>query len=203
MPAEEDRVRELLRQAYHAAENSPWDLSPEAIRARRRRFAVALPEPKLLAAVAAVAILIVTGFFVIGNPTSHNASVGSMPSTTTTVLSSTPTLVVTPSTNLRNGQTIRVSVSNWPPGKAHLSECASAADVGAQGCGAQVAAQPFAVIEYGSGAAAFTVTSQAALGPLSSATQNCTTGCVLVATGGVNPSTGRSGLAYAPISFAP
>jgi hypothetical protein len=117
---------------------------------------VALPDPKLLAAVAAVAILIVTGSFVIGNPPSHNASVGSIPSTTTTILTSTPTLAVTPSTNLRNGQTIRVAASNWPPGKAHLSECASAAGVGAQGCGAQVAAQPFVVIEAGSGTAIFT-----------------------------------------------
>jgi hypothetical protein len=203
MPTEEDRVRELVRQVYHSAEDAPWDLSPEAIRGGRRRYAVALPDPKLLAAVAAVAILIVTGFFVIGHPTSHNPSVSSLPSTTTTVLSSTPTLVVTPSTNLRSGQTIRVAVSNWPPGKAHLSECASAADVGAQGCGAQVAAQPFAVIEYGSGTATFTVTSQAAVGSLTPATQNCTTGCVLVATGGVNPGTGRPGLAYVPISFAP
>lgn len=118
MPTEEDRVRELLRQAYQSAENAPWDLSPEAIRGRRRRYSVALPDPKLLAAVAAVAVLIVTGFFVIGNPPSHNASVSSIPSTTTTILTSTPTLVVTPSTNLRNGQTIRVLLCRTgPPGR--------------------------------------------------------------------------------------
>ena len=58
---------------------------------------------------------------------------------------------------MHNGEVVHVSVSGFPPGKAFLSECASPADVSAEGCGAQLAAQPFVEIENGSGTESFTV----------------------------------------------
>lgn len=51
-----------------------------------------------------------------------------------------------------------VTVSGFPPGKAHLSECAAASEANSLGCGVQMAAQPFVMIENGGGAQPFTVT---------------------------------------------
>ncbi|MGO8871228.1 MAG: neocarzinostatin apoprotein domain-containing protein [Acidimicrobiales bacterium] len=117
-------------------------------------------------------------------------------------MSVAPKLVVTPSTDLHDGETVHVAVSNWPPGKAWISECASAADVNRIGCGVQLAQQPFAVIEHGSGSTTFTVRSHAATGPLTSQTEACTARCVVVAAGDA-AATGQLGPATAPISFAP
>jgi hypothetical protein len=97
-------------------------------------------------------------------------------------------LDVVPMTNLHNGEVVVVSVSGFPPGKAFLSECASATDVNVIGCGAQLAAQPFVEIEGGGGTERFTVNDHAASAPLTSQPGAvCTTQCVLVATSGENP----------------
>jgi hypothetical protein len=110
-------------------------------------------------------------------------------------------VTVSPAMGLRNGQTVQVTVSGFPPGKAHLSECVSASEANPLGCGVQPAAQPFVVIENGGGTAPFTVTAQAPTGPLESGTSLCSTGCVLVATAGES-SSGPGGWARVPISFA-
>lgn len=84
-----------------------------------------------------------------------------------------------------------------------MSECASAADANPQGCGGQLAAQPFVVIEDGAGSVPFTVMNRAAVAPLSSGeTTACSTGCVLVATAGAYAS-GLQVVVAAPIAFAP
>jgi hypothetical protein len=99
---------------------------------------------------------------------------------------------VSPNVDLHDGEVIHVSVSGFPPGKAFLSECASPADVSAEGCGAQLAAQPFVEIENGGGTTNFTVTSQAATTPLTpQPSVSCTKQCVLVATSGVPASGAR------------
>jgi len=112
-----------------------------------------------------------------------------------------PIVTVSPATGLRNGQTVQVTVSGFPPGKAHLSECASASEVNPLGCGVQLAAQPFVVVENGGGTQPFTVTDQAPTAPLVPGAAPCATGCVLVATAGES-SSGPGGFATAPISFA-
>ena len=110
-------------------------------------------------------------------------------------------LHVVPVTNLHNGEVVVVSVSGFPPGKAFLSECASAADVNVIGCGAQLAAQPFVEIEGGGGTERFTVSVHAASAPLTSQpTALCTTQCVLVATSGENPS-GLEHIATVSLTF--
>lgn len=117
------------------------------------------------------------------------------PSTTTAVSASTASglvLHVAPSTNLHNGEVVRVSVSGYPPGKAFLSQCAAAMDVNALGGGTQLAAQPFIAIENGAGSGNFTVTDRAASRPVSSQpSATCTNQCVLVATSGVPASVVR------------
>ena len=53
-----------------------------------------------------------------------------------------PTVHVSPSTGLHDGQTVTVAVTGFGVGaKVWLSECASASDVSGEGCGAQLAAQ--------------------------------------------------------------
>jgi hypothetical protein len=123
-------------------------------------------------------------------------------SSTSTTVARHPMVTVMPDSGLRDGQTVRVTVSGFPPGKAFLSECASLSGANPIGCGAQLAAQPFVVIENGGGTVSFTVTVRAAMAQLSSATATCTTGCVVVATAGES-SSGAGGVATAPISFAP
>ena len=94
-----------------------------------------------------------------------------------------------------------MSVSGFPPGKALLSECASPADVSAEGCGAQLAAQPFVEIENGGGTASFTVANQAATTPLTPhPSVSCTNQCVLVATSGV-PASGVRHIQTASLAF--
>jgi hypothetical protein len=128
----------------------------------------------------------------------------SMASSTTSTSISTASglaLHVTPNVNLHNGEVVHVSVSGFPPGKAFLSECASVADVSAEGCGAQLAAQPFAEIESGSGTQNFTVANQAATMPLTpQPSLSCTNQCVLVATSGV-PASGAQHTQTATLAF--
>jgi len=110
-------------------------------------------------------------------------------------------LHVAPNVNLHNGEVLHVSVSGFPPGKAFLSECASVADVSGEGCGAQLAAQPFVEIEDGSGTQSFTAADQAATMPLTPRPSvSCTNQCVLVATSGV-PASGTQHIQTATLTL--
>jgi hypothetical protein len=110
-------------------------------------------------------------------------------------------LHVAPNVNLHNGEIVHVSVSGFPAGKAFLSECASVVDSGAQGCGAQLAAQPFVEIQNGAGTGSFTVANQTASTPLSpQPSASCTKQCVLVATSGT-PASGAKHIQTATLLF--
>ena len=126
-------------------------------------------------------------------------------SSTTSTSPTTPSglaVHVSPNVNLHNSEVVHVSVSGFPPGKAFLSECASVADVSAEGCGAQLAAQPFVVIENGAGTATFTIANQAVSAPLTTEPSVlCTDQCVLVATSGV-PASGTKHIQTASLAFA-
>jgi hypothetical protein len=98
-----------------------------------------------------------------------------------------PTVTVSPSNNLHNGEKVSVTVSGFDIGaKFFLSECADARDVNSGGCGQQLAAQPFGLTNMlGTGSYDFDVKSTVAandyhLRPL----YRCRDDCVLVATGG-------------------
>lgn len=109
-------------------------------------------------------------------------------------------LSVNPSRHLTDGETVQVSVTGFAGGgKFWISECASAADANAAGCGQQLAAQPFGVTDTsGTGSRGFTVTSTAPTSPYdTSSTRPCTDECVIVATMGVSYP-----FADAPITFA-
>ena len=111
-----------------------------------------------------------------------------------------PSVAVTPSSALTAGQQVQVHVSGFDiGGKVFLSECSSAAAANADGCGEQLAAQPFILTdESRSGSGTFTVESTAAGKPYNTADAiPCTTNCVLLATGGSG-----GGFAVAPLSFA-
>lgn len=110
-----------------------------------------------------------------------------------------PKVVVTPSTNLVDGQSVEVSVSGFGVGgKFFLSECSNAKDANSAGCGLQLAAQPMGVTNSsGQGNVIFRVSSVASGRPYSNSQLSlCTTKCVLVVTLGIN-----FGYAYAPLTF--
>jgi hypothetical protein len=124
------------------------------------------------------------------SPTAQSTTTSSTSSRASTTTAVDLVLHISPTTNLHGGESVRVSVAGFPPGKAYLSECASVADVNPLGCGAQLAAQPFVEVENGTGSTIFTVSNQAASNPLSAEpTARCTNQCVLVATSGA-PSSG-------------
>jgi hypothetical protein len=110
------------------------------------------------------------------------------------------TVGVSPSTSLRSGQKVRVSVSGfWPGGKFWLSECSTANYLRTTTyCGGQLAAQPFGMASYtGTGKFVFTVQARAGSNLKNSKTVTCEAQCVLVVTSG-------DGLtADAPLSFVP
>ena len=113
--------------------------------------------------------------------------------------SRSPTLSITSSTGLRNGQVIEVHVSGFGIGrKVFLSECGSESDANDAGCGQQLAAQPSLVTNAKrNGSGTFRVTTVAGTRPYDmQGSVPCTNSCVLVATGGV-------GLAFAttPLTF--
>lgn len=83
MPTDPESVEDLVRQTYQSAENAPWELAPEDIRARRRRRVLAMSDPKAIALVTAAAVLIVVGFFAL-RPASHTSIVAVTPPTSTT-----------------------------------------------------------------------------------------------------------------------
>lgn len=124
-------------------------------------------------------------------------------STTTTVApaaTQNPKVQVTPSTNLKDGEMVEVEVTGFEiGGKFFVSECATAADANSDGCGTQLAAQPFGLTNNSrAGSQGFTVTSMAPTSPYNtSSTHPCTDQCVIVATVGTG-----YGYAYAPISFS-
>jgi hypothetical protein len=91
---------------------------------------------------------------------------------------------VAPATDLHDGEVVQVDVASHPA-RYFFSECAAAMDVNALGSGAQLAAQPFVVVENGATTGSFTMTQQAASTPLSpQPSTSCTNQCVLVATPG-------------------
>jgi hypothetical protein len=112
-----------------------------------------------------------------------------------------PTVAITPSTHLHDGQTVEVHITGFGVGgKVFLSECASAAEATDLGCGAELAAQPFLVTDDGrAGSASFTVRAGADGSPLSvGLLTRCKDQCVLVATiGGGYP------FIATPIAFDP
>jgi len=117
-----------------------------------------------------------------------------------TISGTTPTVSVSPSTNLHDGERVTVSVNGFGIGaKFWISECFSKADVTAQGCGQQLAAQPFGMSGMqGSGSYEFTVSTRAATAPYDPASVvSCLNHCVLMATS-ASPT-----FASAPLSFAP
>ena len=109
----------------------------------------------------------------------------------------TPKVIVTPSTDLTNGETVEVSVTGFGVGgKFWISECASAADASTAGCG--TAFSTFGMTRAtGSGSQELTVSSTARSGPTTtSSTTPCSGQCVVVATAGIG-----YGYASAPITF--
>ena len=110
-----------------------------------------------------------------------------------------PTVSVSPSTGLVDGQVVTVHVTGFGVGgKVFLSECSSAQAATSLGCGAELAAQTLLVTDDSrQGSATFTVTAHASAGPVpADGVQTCSTDCVIVATlGGGYP------FVVAPISF--
>ena len=207
--SDEERVRLVVREMLAVDPGSEAFPDPSEIRKAggwRWRHRI---DPKVVVAVAAVVLLVATlvvaGPFRPG-PNRQRVTV-SNPTVTTSPPSTSPTsglvLHIAPATNLKDGEVVQVNVSGFPPGKVFLSECGAAADVNALGCGAQLAAQPFVVIENGAGTGSFTVTHQAASTPLSpQPSTTCTNQCVLVATSGV-PASGTRHIQTVTLAFGP
>ena len=111
-----------------------------------------------------------------------------------------PTVTISPSTHLKDGQTVEVRVTGFGVGgKVWLSECASAAAATDLGCGEQLAGQPFLVTDDRRAGAASLVVRASAPGEALSASRAspCVDQCVVVATlGGGYP------YVVAPIAFA-
>jgi hypothetical protein len=118
-----------------------------------------------------------------------------------------PAVAITSSTGLRDGQVIEVHVSGFGVGgKVYLSECGTASDANAAGCGQQLAAQPFLVTNAkGNGSGTFRVTTVAGTRPYDKqGTVPCTNSCVLVATGGVGVAFASTPLTFsAPVPTTP
>lgn len=90
MLAEEEQVRELVRQMYEKSEHSPWSVSAEDIRSQRRLRTIQMPSPKLLVLIAAAALLVavVVGVSLGSRKDRHPVAVAptstTLPSSTTT-----------------------------------------------------------------------------------------------------------------------
>lgn len=109
-----------------------------------------------------------------------------------------PKVTVTPSTELKDGQGVNVSVSGFgESGKVFLSQCDHAEDANVLGCGPQLAAQPFIITGTDrSGSASFVVGESAASKPYdTTSVEPCMALCVIVAT------QGDGAWAVAPIAF--
>jgi hypothetical protein len=106
-----------------------------------------------------------------------------------TVAGSTQTMHVTPSGNLHSGEKVRVSVTGFGlDTKFWLAECVSSAEVSKDGCGEQLAAQPFGETNMdGAGSYTFTVRDTALSAPYRAGVlRRCTDQCVLVTDDGLN-----------------
>ena len=115
-------------------------------------------------------------------------------------VSTAPMVAVAPETDLVDGGWVKASVTGFGVAqKVYLSECDSAEQANALGCGPQLAAQPFILTDgHGSGSTTFVVHIEASAGPLTSTTgSRCAQLCIIVATLGAN-----GAWAVAPIGFA-
>ena len=104
-----------------------------------------------------------------------------------------------PSTNLVDGEKIKVTVTGFEKGgKLFVSEGATAADASSAGCGEQLAAQPFIITDdSGDGTETFSVSPVSGTKPYNTTcTQTRTDQCVLLVTAGI-----KYGYANAPLSF--
>ena len=81
MQTDEQEFAELVRGAYERAEATPWEMGPEQIRAGRRHRAMAFPDPKVIALVAAAIVLFAFGIFFLRPSPSRTSS---PPASTTT-----------------------------------------------------------------------------------------------------------------------
>ena len=116
------------------------------------------------------------------------------------LMPSQPTVTVTPSQGLRDGQAVTVTVTGFGGGrKIFLSECSTTAAANPEGCGAQLAAQPFiAADDRGDGTTSFVVHTAGYAKPYNTAaTVTCHTDCVLMATTNI----AGERLAYATLGF--
>ncbi len=114
------------------------------------------------------------------------------------IAGSTPVVRVLPSRDLHNGEKVLVRVSGFAIGmKFWMSECATGSDVHKDGCGSQLAAQPFGLTDLsGAGSYSFIVRTSAATSPYNAKLRrSCTAQCVLMVTDAAN-------LAYIPLTFA-
>jgi hypothetical protein len=130
------------------------------------------------------------------------AQLDAVTATSAAPIQTVPTIRVTPANNLRNGQPVLVQVRGALPGERfRVSECASAAAVNRNGCGDQLALQPFIDTDpSGAGSITFYVKARAATKPYNTtAFQPCTDQCVVMATGVFE---GTSTLVYAPLKFS-
>jgi hypothetical protein len=97
-------------------------------------------------------------------------------------------VTVSPSSHLRDGERVRVTVSSFGLGaKFFVSECADAEDVSPAGCGGQLALQNFGLTNMiGDGSYVVTVKNVAATGRSPKGPfLACVSSCVLVASGGI------------------
>ena len=112
-----------------------------------------------------------------------------------------PRVAVAPGTDLVDGGWVNATVTGFGVAqRVYLSECDSAEEANALGCGPQLAAQPFVVTDgHGSGSTNLVVRAHAAAGPLAPTTGSpCVQLCVIVATEGAD-----GAWAVAPIGFGP
>ena len=112
------------------------------------------------------------------SPTSSRAS--SPPAT------GTARVRLEPAGNFRAGEMVTLVVRGFPAGqKVFFSECLSRHAAGPEGCGEQLAGQPFTITDaQGNGQSRFKLTPKAPGASLSGRTFACRGTCVLVATGG-------------------
>jgi hypothetical protein len=101
-----------------------------------------------------------------------------------------PQVSVSPSTELRNGQAVTITVSGFPAGsQVAISECATAASANDLGCGLVTVSDPAALLIY-------PVQSTASAGPDDTSQVEACSQCVIVASAGAGQP-----YATAPIAF--
>jgi hypothetical protein len=118
--------------------------------------------------------------------------------------SSEASITVTPSADLRDGQTVQVTVTGLhPEDKVWLSECATTADVNPFGCGTGLPEMPFLITDdTGHASGSFNVTAHIPTAAEDGTTQLCST-CVLAAVSGYFAGLPPAPTASTRLSFAP